>query len=181
MAKIAEERQTKNPDLKRERDRASFDPELLACILYGPEQLKRKRYIGKSTGTPFSISWIIHKPFLYFFVENLALSCPEFNAPYYGFIPVEDRYGESVRQEAVLARKLKELNLTNARDVNIFTNTALNMDGSALSLHRLAFVPPVLSQGSKEQVEKWKPLIDSGEMLGSYAQTELGHGKCVKI
>ena len=111
----------------------------------------------------------------------MALSCSEFNAPYYGFISEQDRYGESVRQEAALARKLKELNLANETDVNIFTDIALSMDGSALSVHRLAFVPPVLSQGSKEQVEKWKPLIDSREMLGSYAQTELGHGKFVKL
>lgn len=50
------------------------------------------------------------------------------------------------------------------------------MDGSALSLHRLAFVPPIMSQASDEQKAKWKPLIDSYRMLGSYAQTELGHG-----
>ena len=104
------------------------------------------------------------------------LANPEFNAPYYGFLPIEDRYGESVRQEAALAKKLNELNLTNHNDVRIFTNMAITMDGSALALHRLAFVPPILSQGSKEQVEKWKPLMDSYQMLGSYAQTELGHG-----
>ena len=46
MAKIAEERLTKNPDLKKERDGSSFDPELLATILYGHKQLKRRRYIG---------------------------------------------------------------------------------------------------------------------------------------
>jgi len=37
-----------NPDLKRERDAATIDIEELACLIYnGPEELAKKRKLGK--------------------------------------------------------------------------------------------------------------------------------------
>ena len=57
-----------------------------------------------------------------------------------------------------------------------FCRTAIDSDGIPLGLHRLAFVPFVLSQSTEEQLKKWKPMMDSFKMIGSYCQTELGHG-----
>lgn len=34
-----------------------------------------------------------------------------------------------------------------------------------------------MNLGSPEQVEKWGPLALNFEIIGTYAQTELGHGK----
>ena len=63
MALIARERVTKNEALKRERDRASFDSDELSSVLYGREQLKRKRYIGT-----VSVSFLIGISKIEFFV-----------------------------------------------------------------------------------------------------------------
>jgi hypothetical protein len=38
------------------------------------------------------------------------------------------------------------------------------------------FIPTILSQGSPEQQAKWMPLCMSLQIIGTYAQTELGHG-----
>ena len=37
----------------------------------------------------------------------------------------------------------------------------------------------VQSQGTEEQKAKWLPLAKDFKIFGAYAQTELGHGKCV--
>lgn len=34
--------------------------------------------------------------------------------------------------------------------------------------------------GSDKQIAKWIPLATQYQLIGSYAQTELGHGKAVK-
>ena len=44
-----------NPDLQRERDKASFDIQELACFIQGGEERYRRRVeVGKYIGTVFS-------------------------------------------------------------------------------------------------------------------------------
>lgn len=38
------------------------------------------------------------------------------------------------------------------------------------------FLPTIQSQGTDEQREKWQPLIHNYNIIGAYAQTEIGHG-----
>ncbi len=40
------------------------------------------------------------------------------------------------------------------------------------------FIPSIESSGTDEQKEKWLPLAKNYQIIGTYAQTELGHGKC---
>ena len=47
---------------------------------------------------------------------------------------------------------------------------------TSLMLHPGAFIPTVVSLGTKEQAEKWYPLSKNFNIIGCYAQTELGHG-----
>jgi alkylation response protein AidB-like acyl-CoA dehydrogenase len=50
-------------------------------------------------------------------------------------------------------------------------------DATGLLMHDVAFLPMLLSQSSDEQLQRWFPLVESHRMIGSYAQTELGHGR----
>lgn len=46
--------------------------------------------------------------------------------------------------------------------------------------HAQMFIPTIMSQGSPEQQAKWLPLCMSLQVIGTYAQTELGHGTFVR-
>lgn len=47
----------------------------------------------------------------------------------------------------------------------------------ALGLHSVMFLPTLRSQCDPQQAKKWLPLAESFQVLGTYAQTELGHGQ----
>ncbi|KAL4854889.1 Peroxisomal acyl-coenzyme A oxidase 1 [Chlorella vulgaris] len=49
-----------------------------------------------------------------------------------------------------------------------------------LELHIGMFIPTILSQGTPEQQAKWMPLSNRLQVIGTYAQTELGHGTFVR-
>jgi len=43
------------------------------------------------------------------------------------------------------------------------------------------FIPALESQTSPEQKEKWLPKATSYEIIGTFAQTELGHGNYLVV
>jgi len=40
------------------------------------------------------------------------------------------------------------------------------------------FIPALENQATPQQKEKWLPMAMNYEIIGTYAQTELGHGNC---
>lgn len=46
-----------------------------------------------------------------------------------------------------------------------------------MTLHEGMFVPTILQQGTSQQKKKWMKLAKSYAIVGTYAQTEMGHGK----
>lgn len=42
------------------------------------------------------------------------------------------------------------------------------------------FIPTIEGQGTEEQKKQWLPLAASYQIIGAYAQTELGHGTNVR-
>lgn len=44
------------------------------------------------------------------------------------------------------------------------------------AIHHI-FQKTIRSLGSEEQIAKWDPLCSKFQILGTYAQTELGHGE----
>lgn len=49
-------------------------------------------------------------------------------------------------------------------------------DGNPMAVHFGMFLPTIIGQGTIEQQEKWIHRAWNIEFLGTYAQTELGHG-----
>lgn len=49
-------------------------------------------------------------------------------------------------------------------------------DGNPMATHYGMFLPTIVGQGTYEQQEKWMYRAWNMEILGTYAQTELGHG-----
>lgn len=47
----------------------------------------------------------------------------------------------------------------------------------ALGLHFVMFLPTLYSQCDPQQSRKWIPLAESFQVVGTYAQTEMGHGQ----
>ena len=46
-----------------------------------------------------------------------------------------------------------------------------------LGLHNVMFVPGIERLAPEQQKAKWLPLAKKYQIIGTYAQTELGHGK----
>ena len=45
------------------------------------------------------------------------------------------------------------------------------------SLHTSMFLPAIYGQGTPEQVDQLLPKHNKHKFVGTYAQTEMGHGK----
>jgi acyl-CoA oxidase len=59
----------------------------------------------------------------------------------------------------------------------IHCRTAAPYELSPFGLHSGMFVLTLMKQCLPEQSRKWVPLAKNFKMIGTYAQTELGHGK----
>ncbi|XP_010529972.1 PREDICTED: putative peroxisomal acyl-coenzyme A oxidase 1.2 [Tarenaya hassleriana] len=51
---------------------------------------------------------------------------------------------------------------------------------SFMDLHWHMFIPTIAGQGTEEQKRKWLPLAYKMKIIGTYAQTELGHGSDIQ-
>lgn len=57
---------------------------------------------------------------------------------------------------------------------------AVLKDGNPFTLHYVMFVPTLLGQGTLEQQAYWIGRAWNKEIIGTYAQTELGHGTFIR-
>lgn len=157
-----------NPDIQKERNGSSLNVEEFAVWWNGgSENLKSKREI-----------------------EKLFLNDPElFNDDE---LPIEymsyqDMYDHTVKKFVQVAKKLKKLQ--NEKDPNgkdyypgqLTTRSWpvvrwVAPQGSPFMLHASMFISTIKTQGTPEQIQKWVPKCETYEIIGTYAQTELGHG-----
>lgn len=155
-----------NPDLIRERSRATFDVERMTHLLDGgAAQTARRRYLESiiqrdPTGV-FDNS------------ENIYLHRTE-------------RHIRAVAKHVRLVEIARKLGIGQKYGGEIILDpdwyTLLNSiaDDIPLALHWVMFVPNILSLCDEEQQKEWLPLCRDWRMIGCYAQTELGHGSNVR-
>ncbi|CAH2049992.1 unnamed protein product, partial [Iphiclides podalirius] len=155
-----------NLDLQQERDKCSFNvQELTTLIDGGPEKTAERKER-----------------------EDVMLSKREvFDSVPEEYLSHKERYENAVRKSVVLfslVRKMQEegkTSITNYRDVvGGLLGTSTLRDGSPLGLHYIMFMPAILNQGNEEQQAKWLSRAWNCSIIGSYAQTELGHGTFIR-
>ncbi|XP_063406788.1 peroxisomal acyl-coenzyme A oxidase 1-like isoform X5 [Mytilus trossulus] len=61
-----------------------------------------------------------------------------------------------------------------------YREPAMSHENSPLDLHYGMFIPTIDKQGTPEQKQKWLHLSESLQIVGTYAQTELGHGTFIR-
>lgn len=157
-----------NADLQAERNKGNFNIEELTNLLDGgPEKTKERRELVN------------------FFVKD-----PDFQDK----VPMEylsyvDRYQESVRKSCLMFYKIKEYNekMKRGSTVDLYQallggmlGSAVIKDGTPFALHYVMFVTTLMGQGTIEQQAYWIGRSWSCQILGTYAQTELGHGTYIR-
>ncbi|XP_072239611.1 peroxisomal acyl-coenzyme A oxidase 1 isoform X2 [Leuresthes tenuis] len=143
-----------NPDITRERENATFDVGTLTNILDGgPEKTKRRREI-----------------------ESLVFRDPDFEEEDPNFLSRSERYDQAVRKSAQMVLKLREFGIADPEEIYHYKSIAKGNQNEALGLHSVMFIPTLYSQCDPQQAKKWLPLAESFQAIGTYAQTELGHG-----
>lgn len=145
-----------NPDLAREREKASFNPVELTFLLYGGrERTERKRYL-----------------------ESLLINDPVFSKDDAYILDPKHSYERSCQKGLQILELIKKYNITTKEDIEILDKLAGTTFPFGLS--KTMFIPTIRSQGTEEQKAKWLPLAESFQIIGTYAQTELGHGTHVQ-
>ncbi|EMP23786.1 Peroxisomal acyl-coenzyme A oxidase 1 [Chelonia mydas] len=143
-----------NKDLRRERDSASFNPELLTHILDGgAERTRRRREI-----------------------EALVLNDPDFQHEDLNFLSRSQRYEMAIRKSALMVMKLREYGIADPDEIYWFKSTCQGSFVQPLGLHFSMFTYTLQNQCTVAQQDKWLPATYGLQIIGTYAQTEMGHG-----
>ncbi|CAK9795593.1 Probable peroxisomal acyl-coenzyme A oxidase 1 [Anthophora plagiata] len=155
-----------NKDLQYERSRCTFTPIELTYLWDGSPQNTQERRER----------------------EQFFLSDPELKDK----IPIKYKshkevYENAVRKACKTIEKIRELQQLGKGGINVFTHvlgaslgSAIFEDGNPLVVHYAMFLPSIMGQGTIKQQAYWLSRSWSGNIIGTYAQTELGHGTFIR-
>uniref|UniRef100_F1KYT0 Peroxisomal acyl-coenzyme A oxidase 1 n=1 Tax=Ascaris suum TaxID=6253 RepID=F1KYT0_ASCSU len=143
-----------NVDLSEERRKAKFCVDSLSELLHGAEHLKRRRAIAK---------FVEETPELHDVLPTT-------------FMSREQKVENASRKIIALLKHLPSLNISNFEDIFYYQSLVMHLDGHPLSLHSIVFIPTLMQLTDDEQKKKWLSRAINLEIIGTYAQTELGHG-----
>ncbi|KAM3865087.1 peroxisomal acyl-coenzyme A oxidase 1 [Diretmus argenteus] len=143
-----------NPDIVRERQHATFDVDRLTHVLDGgAEKTRRRREI-----------------------ESLAINDPDFQHEDPNFLSRSERYDQAVKKSAQMILKLREYGIADPEEIICFKSCLHRDRPNPLDLHLGMFLPTLLNQASPEQMDRYFMPAWNLEIIGTYAQTEMGHG-----
>ncbi|XP_059058335.1 probable peroxisomal acyl-coenzyme A oxidase 1 [Achroia grisella] len=155
-----------NKDLTSERAKCDFNVEELTNYLDGgKESTTRRRRIEDKVLS----------------VKELRDVIPE------EYLSHKEKYENAIRKAILFYKVQKTLEDTklseqeriryNSRNM---ISTAVFKDNTPLALHFIMFIPTIIGQASDEQREYWLKRAKNMEIIGTYAQTELGHGTFIR-
>ncbi|KAG0035024.1 hypothetical protein BGZ81_001534 [Podila clonocystis] len=140
--------------LAHERSRTTFSVHDLSNYLYGEEYLERQEKMLA-------------------LIENE----PAFDKSNRYFLGRTERISGALRKDYALVKLSQEQKWTPEE----FQQADILIDEPGpFGLHRGMFMPTLASQGTEEQIEKFLKPAMRYEIIGCYAQTELGHGSNVQ-
>uniref|UniRef100_A0A2S2PYQ1 Putative peroxisomal acyl-coenzyme A oxidase 1 n=1 Tax=Sipha flava TaxID=143950 RepID=A0A2S2PYQ1_9HEMI len=158
---------TINEDLRKERTTCTFNLEELTNFLDdGVENTKKRRKL-----------------------EDFFLNDPRFKDE----VPLEylshqEHYEQAIKKSCIFLTKIKEWEeISNSHTLQIYTDiwssgidTAIIKQSLPFAVHVVMFLPALIGNGTPEQIEKWVERAFKSAILGTYAQTELGHGTFIR-
>nr|QFF91505.1 acyl-CoA oxidase 1 isoform 2 [Potamotrygon motoro] len=147
-----------NPDLRRERESATFLTESLTHLLDGgPEKTRRRREI-----------------------ESLALNDPDLQHEDPNFMTYSERYDAAVKKSSLMVKKIQENAISNPEEIIFFKRYVHRGWPEPLDLHLGMFLPTILNQATPEQQDRFFMPAWNLQIIGTYAQTEMGHGTFIR-
>ncbi|KAG7491652.1 hypothetical protein MATL_G00006290 [Megalops atlanticus] len=147
-----------NPDIRRERENATFSTEILTNILDGgPEKTRRRREI-----------------------ESLVISDPDFQHEDLNFLSRSERYEAAVKKSAQMILKLREYGISDPEEIYCYKSCVHRGRPEPLDLHLGMFLPTLLNQATPEQQDTFFMPAWNLKIIGTYAQTEMGHGTHIR-
>ncbi|GMT04236.1 hypothetical protein PENTCL1PPCAC_26410 [Pristionchus entomophagus] len=145
-----------NPDLTKERKTCTFDTDELTANLYGSRHaMERRREITEKVATdPDFANPILHE-----------------------FLTREKRIEATAKKTRALVQRGPELcDVTNPGEMWHLVNEAIGIEGYPLGLHYVMFLPSLYGQADEELAAEIIPRAMTLQIIGTYAQTEMGHG-----
>uniref|UniRef100_A0A6M2DSR8 Acyl-coenzyme A oxidase n=1 Tax=Xenopsylla cheopis TaxID=163159 RepID=A0A6M2DSR8_XENCH len=155
-----------HPDLQKERDKCTFDPLELTYFLDGGQEKTFEKHAREQ--------FFLTDPELKDTVPNEYLSHKE-------------KYEVAVRKACLIMKKIREFSEQGHGGVDSYRallgaslGSAVLKDGNPLTLHYVMFIPTLMGQGTVEQQAEWIGRAWTCSIIGTYAQTELGHGTFIR-